>query len=70
MAEILDDDLERFVIASAKRLQKVPSRTTPERLAGELLRLNDTVRDMARPMLSPFDQPADFGAALRRNADV
>lgn len=69
MAEIADD-LERFVIVSAKRLQKVPSRTTPERLTTELARLNDAVRDMARPMLTPFDQPADFGTVLRRNADV
>jgi hypothetical protein len=65
-----DDALESFVMVSAEHLQKVPSRTTPPRLAAELARLNDAVRDLARPMLTPFDQPADFGAVLRRNADV
>lgn len=70
MAEIPDGALESFVTTSAARLQQVPSRTTPARLAAELVRLNDTVRDIARPMLTPFDQPADFAATLRRNADV
>lgn len=64
------DALKSFVTTSAELLQKVPSRTTPERLADELTRLNDAVRDMARPLFTPFDQPGDFAAALRRNADV
>lgn len=64
------DALKSFVTTSAELLQKVPSRTTPDRLAAELVRLNDAVRDMARPLLTPFDQPGDFGAVLRRNADV
>ena len=61
--------LEAFVVTSAG-LQQVPSRSTPPRLAAELLRLNTAVRDAARPIISGFDQPADFTAVLLRNADV
>lgn len=62
--------LEHLVAVSAERLQGVPSRSTPPRVAAELARLNDAVRDAARPILTGFDQPADFTATLLRNADV
>jgi hypothetical protein len=62
--------LEDLVVVSAARLQGIPSRSTPPRVAAELARLNDAVRDAARHMITAFDQPADFTATLLRNADV
>ncbi len=70
MADPVPDALELLIGVTTRRLQQVPSRTSAARLASELVRLNDAVRDMARPMLTPFDQPADFAAVLRRHADV
>ena len=70
MAEASRSGLEELVAVSAACLQRIPSRSTPPRVAAELERLNNAVRDAARPMITPFDQPADFAATLLRNADV
>lgn len=57
------------VESAARELHGITSRAGAERIAAEVVRLNAAVRDLARPALTFADQPADFAAALLRNAD-
>ena len=61
--------LATLVETSGTRLHGIASRSDARRLADELARLNDAVLAEARAALTAFDQPADFAAALLRNAD-
>jgi hypothetical protein len=57
------------VARATQALHGIESRAGAERVAAELERLNAAVRDLARPLLTFADQPADFAAVLLRNAD-
>ena len=63
------DGLVALVETATRELHGIATRAGAERVAAEVARLNAAVRDLARPAIRFADQPADFGAALLRNAD-
>jgi aspartyl-tRNA(Asn)/glutamyl-tRNA(Gln) amidotransferase subunit A len=63
------EELETLVVTSTTQLQRIASRSDPGRVAAEVARLNGVVRDTARPLLTGFEQPADFAAVLLQNRD-
>ncbi len=65
----MSDDLKRLVETAMRDLHGIASRTDPARVAAEVARLNAALRDATAPLLAWGDQPADFAAALLRNAD-
>ncbi len=65
----MSQDLEALVVTSTTQLQRIVSRSDPHRVAAEVARLNGVVRDTARPLLTGFEQPADFTAVLLQNRD-
>ncbi len=65
----MSEDIARLVEISIRDLHGIESRAGVPAVAREVLRLNTAVRDIARPALHFSDQPADFPAALLRNAD-
>ncbi|MCZ8149413.1 MAG: hypothetical protein O9325_16390 [Roseomonas sp.] len=69
MADAQEADLAAIVAISTAALHGIRSRTDPQRVAAELNRLNNAVRDRARGTISPFDNPGDFVAAMLSNAD-
>ena len=69
MTETEPQRIAALVATSAEALHGIRSRSDPARIAAELRRLNAAVRDYARPVVGPHDQPGDFPATLLRNAD-
>lgn len=65
----MSGDLESLVETSIRDLHGIVTRAGASAVAAEVLRLNTMVRDLARPAIRFSDQPADFPAALLRNAD-
>lgn len=65
----MSEEIARLVGISVRELHGIDSRAGAAAVAREVVRLNNAVRDLARPALHFSDQPADFPAALLRNAD-
>lgn len=67
-----DDDvaaMQSALEAIAVRLHGIASRSAADQIAGEVLRLNDAVRDAAHGRILFDSQPGDFAALLLSSAD-
>lgn len=71
-ADRLRQDLAQLrdaIAAMTTRLHTIESRSSSEQITAEVLRLNDAVRDGVAGCITPYSQPADFGALLLARAD-
>ncbi len=76
MSDASDDDareiaaVQQAIGATAPRLHGIASRSQGDKIAVEVLRLNDTVRAGAAGRIDFSAQPTDFPALLLARADI
>lgn len=64
------EQVSDFVAFATPRLHGIASRTQPQQIAAEVLRLNDAVRRGAQGRISFGQHPQDFASVLVACADA